>query len=65
MNLGEFGAYGKTALLEDRVKWTRCVRKACEKLGYSWTYWEFNRGFGIADTEGNVNEALVEALLGE
>lgn len=63
MNLGEFGAYGKYADMKSRVKWTKCVRKVCEKLGYSWTYWEFNRGFGICDAEGNRNQELIDALL--
>ncbi|MBP5232268.1 MAG: glycoside hydrolase family 5 protein [Planctomycetes bacterium] len=62
INLGEFGAYSKGDM-ESRAKWTRCVRESCEKLGYSWTYWEFNRGFGICDREGNVKQELVDALL--
>ena len=63
MNLGEFGAYGRIADMDDRARWTKCVREVCEKYGFSWTYWEFNRGFGICDTEGNRNQPLIDALL--
>ena len=65
MNLGEFGAYSKCADVNDRAKWTRSVREVCEELGYSWTYWEFNRGFGIYTPEGKLNKEIADALLSD
>lgn len=65
LNLGEFGAYGGKALMEDRAKYTRAVRDVCEDNGISWTYWEFNRGFGIFDrATGEPKQELIDALLG-
>ncbi len=63
MNLGEFGAYYKYAKPEDRENWTRCVRECCEKLGFSWTYWDFNRNFGLFDFDGNLRQEIADALL--
>lgn len=63
MNLGEFGAYSKGDI-DSRVRWTKCVREAAEELGISWSYWEFNRGFGICEKEKpEVIQPLVDALL--
>lgn len=63
MNLGEFGALS-TADMESRARYTRCVRTACEEMGISWTYWEFNGGFGICDRKtGELKRPLVDALL--
>lgn len=65
MNLGEFGALS-TADMESRARYTRCVRKTCEEFGISWSYWEFNKGFGICDYKtGELKMPLVEALLGD
>lgn len=65
LNLGEFGAYGKYAAMEDRAKWARTVRTACEEAGISWTYWEYNRGFGIRDGQSDrYFKPLTDALLG-
>ncbi len=63
MNLGEFGALS-TADMDSRARYTRCVRETCEEFGISWTYWEFNRGFGICDrVTGEPIAPLVAALL--
>lgn len=62
VNLGEFGVYGKFADMESRARWTRCVRETCESLGISWSYWEFNRGFGICTANGDKIWPLIDAL---
>lgn len=63
VNLGEFGALS-TADMAARARWTRCVRETAESLGFSWSYWEFNRGFGICDRQtGELRQPLVDALL--
>ncbi len=46
--LGEFGAYSK-ADMDSRVRWTRFVTREAERLGMSWSYWEFSAGFGVYD----------------
>lgn len=50
--LGEFGAYEK-APLASRVLWTETVARNCERLGFSWSYWEFGAGFGAYDLGTN------------
>lgn len=65
MNLGEFGAYHKHNEMSEVIEWTKCVRETCEKLGYSWTYWEFNRSFGIYTRDGKPKHELIDALLKE
>ena len=63
MNLGEFGAYHKFNEMDEVCNWTKCVRETAEKLGYSWTYWEFNRNFGIYTPDGQPKQDLIDALL--
>jgi endoglucanase len=46
--LGEFGSF-ETADMESRARWTRCVVREAEALGFSWAYWEFCAGFGAYD----------------
>jgi endoglucanase len=61
--LGEFGAY-QEADMESRAKWTAFVRRQAERLGFSWTYWEFCSGFGIYDpATDRWREPLRNALL--
>jgi aryl-phospho-beta-D-glucosidase BglC (GH1 family) len=61
--LGEFGAYEKGDMAS-RVRWTTAVRRETEKLGLSWTYWEFGAGFGIYDRSTDQwSEPLLEALV--
>ena len=61
--LGEFGAY-QEADMESRARWTRFVCREAEKLGMSWTYWEFCSGFGAYDPKAKAwREALRSALL--
>ena len=46
--LGEFGAYSG-ADLDSRALWTSAVAREAERLGISWSYWEFGSGFGAYD----------------
>lgn len=61
--LGEFGAYS-AADMDSRARWTRTVTREAEKLGISWTYWEFGSGFGVYDPVAKVwREPLLKALM--
>jgi endoglucanase len=61
--LGEFGAYSK-ADLASRALWTTFVAREAEKLGFSWSYWEFGAGFGVYDPNTRQwNEPLLQALI--
>lgn len=63
MYLGEFGAYS-AAEMDSRVRWTRAVRKAAEREGFAWGYWELAAGFGIYDPQAEAfREPLAEALI--
>ncbi len=63
VNCGEFGAY-KKGDMESRARWTETIRKNLEKNNISWTYWEFNHGFGICEREEpKLKPQLVDALL--
>ncbi len=61
--LGEFGAYS-SADLESRETWTFAVAREAERLGISWSYWEFGSGFGAYDpmTE-SWHPSLLKALV--
>ncbi len=48
VHVGEFGAYS-VADMESRKKWTACVARTVENLGFSFAYWEFKAGFGAYD----------------
>ncbi|OJU16652.1 MAG: hypothetical protein BGN88_12460 [Clostridiales bacterium 43-6] len=64
VNMGEFGAYS-TGDMASRARWTEHVRKEAERLGISFTYWEFCHGFGIYDKATKTfRQELVQALLG-
>jgi endoglucanase len=61
--LGEFGAYSK-ADMTSRALWTTYVAREAEKLGFSWSYWEFGSGFGVYDPVNQKwNEPLLQALI--
>jgi endoglucanase len=61
--LGEFGAY-QVADMDSRARWTRFVAREAERLGFSWTYWEFCSGFGAYDPKANAwREPLKAALM--
>lgn len=57
--LGEFGAYDK-ADMESRALYTGFVARTCEKLGFSWAYWQFDSDFILYDIE---KEEWVKPLL--
>ena len=65
--MNEFGVLAFCAGPADRVAWVRAVRRAAEKAGIGWAYWELDQGFGlIADrssTEG-FDGAMLDALFG-
>jgi endoglucanase len=61
--LGEFGAY-QVADMDSRARWTRFVAREAERLGFSWTYWEFCSGFGAYNPKANAwKEPLKAALM--
>jgi endoglucanase len=63
IHLGEFGVYNKTEM-KYRVVWTDFVARQAEKLGWSWSYWEFNQGFGIYNLKTNEwKQELKNALI--
>jgi endoglucanase len=46
--LGEFGAYDKGPM-DARVRYTSCVARTAESLGWAWTYWQFDSDFIVYD----------------
>ena len=65
VHVGEFGAYSR-ADIDSRVKWTRFLSRWFEQQGFSWTYWEWNSGFGIYNLQsGQYEERLVDALISD
>jgi len=61
--VGEFGAFSG-AELKSRITWTDSVAREAERLGFSWSYWEFASGFGIYDPGADAwREPLLKALL--
>jgi endoglucanase len=46
--LGEFGAYDR-ADMASRVRYTGCVARQAEELGWSWGYWQFDSDFVVYD----------------
>jgi len=57
--LGEFGAYDKGDM-DSRARYTAFVARTAEKLGFCWTYWQFDSDFIVYDIE---NEKWVEPIL--
>jgi len=63
--IGEFGAFQK-ADMASRVRWTSYCARLFEKLGFSWSYWEFCALFGIYDPETQTwREDLLNALISD
>lgn len=63
IHLGEFGVYNKTEM-KYRIIWTEFVARLADKLGWSWSYWELNQGFGIYNLKTNEwNEDFYRALI--
>jgi endoglucanase len=46
--LGEFGAYDK-AEMDSRVRYTSHAARTAEKLGWAWSYWQFDSDFIVYD----------------
>ena len=46
--LGEFGAYD-AGDMASRARYTDCVARTAEKLGWSWAYWQFDGNFIVFD----------------
>jgi endoglucanase len=42
--LGEFGAYDKGDM-DSRARYTACVARTAESLGWGWAYWQFDSDF--------------------
>jgi endoglucanase len=61
--LGEFGAF-QEADMKSRARWTNYVAREAERLGFSWSYWEFCSGFGAYDPKTETwREPLKTALI--
>ena len=66
--LGEFGAYDKGDMAS-RARYTDCVARTAEKLGWSWAYWQFDSDFIVYDIGKDgwvepIHRALVPPLPG-
>jgi endoglucanase len=48
--LGEFGAYEK-ADMASRVRYTSFMARQAERLGWSWSYWQFDSDFIVYDID--------------
>lgn len=64
--LGEFGAYDK-APLAARVRYTDCVARTAEALGWSWAYWQFDSDFLLWDMQADdwvqpIRDALIPVV---
>jgi hypothetical protein len=63
VNIGEFGAV-KFADMNSRARWTSYCSRLFERMGFSWSYWEFCSNFGIYDPEAKkFRDTLVRALI--
>ncbi|MCY6372615.1 glycoside hydrolase family 5 protein [Clostridium ganghwense] len=63
--LGEFGV-NKNAPEEDRVLWSKQIRKAAEEMDFAWGYWEFCSEFGVYNSKTfSWNKLLLNALVDE
>jgi endoglucanase len=48
--LGEFGAYD-TGEMDSRARYVGCVAREAERLGWSWSYWQFDSDFIAFDID--------------
>lgn len=63
--LGEFGAYDKGDM-DSRARYTQCVARTAERMGWSWAYWQFDSDFIVYDVgAGKWVEAIHRALIPE
>ena len=64
VHLGEFGSYGKHADPASRERWTAFVAREAERRGITWSYWEYQAGFGAWDPQAKAwREPLLRALI--
>ncbi|WP_181407993.1 glycoside hydrolase family 5 protein [Pararhizobium mangrovi] len=64
--LNEFGVLDFCADEKSRTAWIRAVRRAAERHGIGWTYWELDQGFGFIEDRRSpegFDRAVVKALL--
>ena len=64
--LDEFGVLNFCADPASRANWIRAVRKAAEKHGVGWAYWEADQGFGFIADRGSTDgfdDVAIGALL--
>ncbi len=65
---GEFGAFDRNSINEDRVRYYQTVRSYLEEKGIAWTSWDYQGGFGIfkkgsaAMFDYDLNVPLISAL---
>jgi endoglucanase len=63
IHLGEFGAL-ETCDLDSRVRYTNAVAREAERLGWSWSYWQFDSDFVAYDLDaGRWVEPILNALI--
>jgi endoglucanase len=61
--LGEFGAYNQ-ADMASRARYTCYVARQAEKLGWSWSYWQFDSDFVVYDIDRDCwVTPILEALI--
>lgn len=61
--LGEFGAYDKGPM-DSRVRYTSCVARTAEAMGWSWAYWQFDGDFILWDMKADHwVEPILHALI--
>ena len=64
VHLGEFGSYGKHADADSRGRWTAFVAREAERRGITWSYWEYQAGFGVWDPRARAwREPLLRSLV--
>ncbi len=62
VHVGEFGAYS-AADKDSRARWTAYCARTFESFGFSWSYWEYQAGFGVWDPVSQIwRNYLLNAL---
>lgn len=62
--VNEFGALRFKAKREDRLDWLAAVSAAARSNGFGWAHWDFSDGFGMVGADGQLDMAVIRALLG-
>jgi endoglucanase len=66
--INEFGVYSACVPPKSRITWTAAVRRAAERHGFGWSFWELDHGFGLMGDRADYRTFdvdLVAALVGE